>query len=32
MTSKCANPECSRRFHYFRDGIIFSVEPREESL
>src|SRR5579859_7719736 len=31
MISKCANPECSRPFRYFREGVIFAVEPHQES-
>ena len=26
MVSKCANPNCSTPFHYFREGTIFQVE------
>jgi hypothetical protein len=26
MVSKCANPNCSTPFHYFREGKIFQVE------
>lgn len=26
MVSKCANPNCSTTFHYFREGKIFQVE------
>lgn len=26
MVSKCANPNCSTPFHYFREGTIFRVE------
>jgi len=26
MVSKCANPNCSTPFHYFREGKIFRVE------
>ncbi len=29
MISKCANSECSRPFHYFREGKLFSREIRE---
>jgi hypothetical protein len=27
MLSKCANPECSAKFRYLRDGKVFRVEP-----
>lgn len=26
MLDKCVNPECSRPFHYLRDGRVFHVE------
>lgn len=26
MLSKCANPACSARLHYLRDGRIFKIE------
>lgn len=26
MVSKCANPECSLPFHYFREGKLFRIE------
>jgi hypothetical protein len=26
MVSKCANPECSVPFHYFREGKLFRIE------
>jgi len=29
MLAKCANPECSSRFQYLRDGRIFKVELDE---
>jgi hypothetical protein len=29
MVSKCANPECSTPFQYFRSGKLFQVETDE---
>ncbi len=29
MVSKCANPECSARFHYLRDGKVFQLEVEQ---
>ena len=26
MVSKCANPECSRHFHYLHEGKVFKLE------
>jgi hypothetical protein len=26
MLSKCANPECTTRLHYLREGKVFKVE------
>jgi hypothetical protein len=32
MVSKCANPECSTPFQYFRDGKLFQVDRDEMEL
>lgn len=29
MVGKCANPECSVRFKYLRDGKLFHIDMRE---
>ena len=29
MVSKCANPECGKRFIYFRGGRLFTLERTE---
>ena len=31
MVTRCANPECSRPFLYFREGRLFSIELEEEA-
>ena len=31
MITKCANPACSRPFHYLRDGKVFRVDLNEEN-
>jgi len=28
MVSKCANPECSAKFRYLRQGQLFQIESR----
>jgi hypothetical protein len=32
MVSKCANPECSVPFHYFREGKLFQVDTTSSGL
>ena len=32
MLSKCANPACSRPFRYLRDGKLFEIDSRDESV
>lgn len=32
MVSKCANPECSAPFHYFREGKLFQVDTPGSDL
>lgn len=27
MLTKCANPACFARFHYFHEGKLFTIEP-----
>ena len=29
MLSKCANPNCSKEFHYFTEGKVFEIRPEK---
>jgi hypothetical protein len=31
MVSKCANPGCDARLHYFREGRLYQFETRSET-
>jgi hypothetical protein len=31
MVSKCANPGCDTRLHYFREGRLYQFETRSET-
>lgn len=31
MVSKCANPACNARLHYFREGRLYQFETRSET-
>ena len=32
MVSKCANPRCDARLHYFREGRLYQFETRFETI
>jgi hypothetical protein len=29
MLSKCANPDCSKKLHYLREGKVFKIESED---